>query len=83
MKLTKREKEIVLALRDGARLHPPGFMGRQWQIQRLPVTSTIGEWVYNDTIQRFKQKGILERKSLPGEMYSQLVPTKEALEVAV
>lgn len=62
--MTKRQKEIIVALNEGARLYPPGFCSHQWQIQKLPVTSKIKEWIYDDTIQRMKKDGLLIRSDV-------------------
>lgn len=78
MKLTKRQREIIEAIRDGARLHPPGFCSRQWRIIHLPATSMISEWVKNDTIQGMKEAGMFARSVADGQSW--LIPSPAALE---
>lgn len=78
MKLTKREKEIVTALRDGARLWPPDFLSHQWEI-RGPLTLAIGQWVYDTTIQKMKKSGVLDREITESRVW--LVPSLIALQV--
>lgn len=77
MKLTKREKEIVTALRDGARLWPPDFLSHQWEI-RGPLTLAIGQWVYDATIQKMKKSGVLDREITESRVW--LVPSLVALQ---
>lgn len=62
--MTKREKEILLAIRDGARVQCPSFCHRTYRLLGLPVTSTIGETFNRPTMDNLKAKGYIKRGEL-------------------
>ncbi len=57
--MTKRQKEIIIALRDGARLRVPASYGHTWELEGLPLSPGISKWVFQATIDKMKADDLL------------------------
>ena len=79
MTLTPRQKEIVNLLRAGHRLDRPHI---RWttKYRFVPKPAKGSEWVTTQMIENLKAAGILKSGWLPGDLYSTILPTDEALE---